>query len=94
LRATPGYSPPGSSASPALVLWIGGRDVLAGRISAGDLSAFVFYAVVVAMAVGTLSEVWGDVQRAAGAAADVAGRSNTRQDGLAAQVFVMGGDRE
>jgi ATP-binding cassette subfamily B protein len=40
-----------------LVLWIGGRDVLAGRISAGDLSAFVFYAVIVAMAVGTLSEV-------------------------------------
>ena len=56
----------------ALVLWIGGRDVLAGRISAGDLSAFVFYAVVVAMAVGTLSEVWGDVQRAAGAAAAIA----------------------
>jgi ATP-binding cassette, subfamily B, bacterial len=55
----------------ALVLWIGGRDVLAGRISAGDLSAFVFYAVVVAMAVGTLSEVWGDVQRAAGAAAAI-----------------------
>jgi ATP-binding cassette subfamily B protein len=56
----------------ALVLWIGGRDVLAGRISAGDLSAFVFYAVVVAMAIGTLSEVWGDVQRAAGAAAAIA----------------------
>ena len=55
----------------ALVLWIGGRDVLAGRISAGDLSAFVFYAVVVAMAIGTLSEVWGDVQRAAGAAAAI-----------------------
>jgi ATP-binding cassette, subfamily B, bacterial len=55
----------------ALVLWIGGRDVLAGRISAGDLSAFVFYAVIVAMAVGTLSEVWGDVQRAAGAAAAI-----------------------
>jgi ATP-binding cassette, subfamily B, bacterial len=54
-----------------LVLWIGGRDVLAGRISAGDLSAFVFYAVVVAMAVGTLSEVWGDVQRASGAAAAI-----------------------
>jgi ABC-type multidrug transport system fused ATPase/permease subunit len=52
----------------ALVLWVGGRDVLAGRISAGDLSAFVFYAVIVAMAVGTHSEVWGDVQRAAGAA--------------------------
>jgi len=56
----------------ALVLWIGGRDVLAGRISAGDLSAFVFYAVVVAMAIGTLSEVWGDVQRAAGTAAAIA----------------------
>ena len=55
----------------ALVLWIGGRDVLAGRISAGDLSAFVFYAVVVAMAVATLSEVWGDVQRASGAAAAI-----------------------
>jgi ABC-type transport system involved in cytochrome bd biosynthesis fused ATPase/permease subunit len=54
-----------------LVSWIGGPDVLAGRISAGDLSAFVFYAVVVAMAVGTLSEVWGDVQRASGAAAAI-----------------------
>jgi len=52
--------------------WFSGsaaRDVLAGRISAGDLSAF--YAVVVAMAVGTLSEVWGDVQRASGAAAAI-----------------------
>jgi ATP-binding cassette subfamily B protein len=41
-----------------LVLWIGGRDVQAGRISAGDLSAFVFYAIIVAIAVGTLSEVF------------------------------------
>lgn len=48
------------------VLWIGGRDVLAGRISAGDLSAFVFYAVVVAGAVGAISEIIGDLQRAAG----------------------------
>jgi ATP-binding cassette, subfamily B, bacterial len=52
----------------AIILWIGGHDVMAGRISAGDLSAFVFYAIVVAGAVGTLSEVWGDLQRAAGAA--------------------------
>src|SRR5882724_1118640 len=52
----------------AIILWIGGRDVMAGRISAGDLSSFVFYAIVVAGAVGTLSEVWGDLQRAAGAA--------------------------
>lgn len=49
------------------ILWIGGHDVLAGRISPGDLSAFVFYAVLVASAVGAISEVVGDVQRAAGA---------------------------
>jgi ATP-binding cassette subfamily B protein len=49
------------------ILWIGGYDVLAGRISAGELSAFVFYAVVVAGATGAVSEVIGDLQRAAGA---------------------------
>lgn len=51
----------------SLILWIGGHDVLAGKLSAGDLSAFVFYAVVVAGSVGALSEVWGELQRAAGA---------------------------
>lgn len=51
----------------AAILWVGGHDVLAGRISAGQLSAFVFYAVIVAGAVGTISEVIGDVQRASGA---------------------------
>jgi ATP-binding cassette, subfamily B, bacterial len=51
-----------------IILWIGGHDVLAGRLSAGDLSAFVFYAVLVAGAVGAISEVVGDLQRAAGAA--------------------------
>ena len=50
-----------------MVLWEGGRDVISGRISAGELSAFVFYAVVVAGAVGALSEVVGELQRAAGA---------------------------
>jgi ATP-binding cassette subfamily B protein len=50
-----------------IILWIGGHDVLAGRLSPGELSAFVFYAVIVASAVGTISEVIGDVQRAAGA---------------------------
>jgi ATP-binding cassette subfamily B protein len=50
------------------VLWIGGKDVLAGRISHGQLSAFVFYSVVVAGAVGAISEVWADLQRAGGAA--------------------------
>ena len=50
-----------------MVLWIGGHDVIAGRVSAGELSAFVFYAVVVAGSVGALSEVVGELQRAAGA---------------------------
>jgi ATP-binding cassette subfamily B protein len=50
------------------VLWIGGHDMVAGRISAGQLSAFVFYAVVVAGSVGSISEFIGDLQRAAGAA--------------------------
>ncbi len=49
------------------ILWIGGHDMMAGRISAGDLSAFVFYAVVVAGSVGAISEFYGDLQRAAGA---------------------------
>ncbi len=51
-----------------VILWVGGHDVLAGRMTAGDLSAFVFYAVLVAGSVGALSEVMGDLQRAAGAA--------------------------
>ncbi len=50
------------------VLWMGGHDVLNGRISGGDLASFVFYAVIVAAAAGVLSEVWGELQRAAGAA--------------------------
>ena len=49
-----------------LILWIGGHDVLAGRITAGELSAFVFYAMVVATAAGAISETWGELQRAAG----------------------------
>jgi ATP-binding cassette subfamily B protein len=52
----------------ALVLWVGGYDVVEGRMTGGALSAFVFYAVLTAFAVGTISEVFGDLQRAAGAA--------------------------
>ncbi|MBB3232721.1 ABC transporter transmembrane domain-containing protein [Halomonas stenophila] len=51
-----------------VMLWQGGRAVLAGDLTAGELSAFIFYAVLVAGAVATLAEVAGDVQRAAGAA--------------------------
>jgi ATP-binding cassette subfamily B protein len=50
-----------------IILWVGGYDVLAGRLSAGELAAFVFYASVVATGAGTVSEVWGELQRAAGA---------------------------
>lgn len=51
-----------------VVLWVGGRDVIAGRITPGDLSAFVFYSVVVAAAAGAITEIISDLQRAAGAA--------------------------
>ena len=49
------------------VMWIGARDVMFGRITAGELGQFIFYAVFVAGAVGALSEVWGELMRAAGA---------------------------
>ena len=49
------------------VLWIGARDVRAGMMSAGALVQFVIYAVMVAGSVGALSEIWGELQRAAGA---------------------------
>ncbi|CAM4189877.1 ABC transporter transmembrane domain-containing protein [Vreelandella rituensis] len=55
-------------AAVGIMLWQGGQAVLAGTMTAGELSAFVFYAVLAAGAVATLSEVAGDVQRAAGAA--------------------------
>lgn len=49
------------------VLWIGARDVRGGTTSVGELVQFVIYAVLVAGAVGALSEIWGELQRAAGA---------------------------
>ena len=55
-------------AAVGFLLWMGGHDVLIGRISAGDLTAFVFYAVLVASSGGAISKTIGDLQRAAGAA--------------------------
>ena len=49
-------------------LWVGGRDVIAGRMTGGELSAFVFYAVLLASSLATISEIWGEMQRAAAAA--------------------------
>ena len=54
-------------------LWVGGRDVMAGRMTGGELSAFVLYAVLLATSGASLSEVWGEMQRAAGAARPAAG---------------------
>jgi ATP-binding cassette, subfamily B, bacterial len=51
----------------SLILWVGGHDVLAGKMTAGQLSAFVFYAVIVAGAVGAIAEVFGQLKRASGA---------------------------
>jgi len=55
-----------------VMLWVGGMDVIAGRISEGELAAFVFYSLIVGSAFGTLSEVIGELQRAAGAAERIA----------------------
>ena len=55
-------------ASVVVVLWVGAQDVLAERISAGRLSQFVLYAVLAAAGLGQLSEVWGELSQASGAA--------------------------
>lgn len=51
----------------ALMIWVGGQDVISGRMSAGELTAFVAYAVIVGSAVGAISQVISELQRAAGA---------------------------
>ncbi|OMH32814.1 ABC transporter transmembrane domain-containing protein [Motiliproteus sp. MSK22-1] len=48
------------------MFWVGGNDVLNGSITAGELGAFIFYAILVATSVATLSEVFGELQRALG----------------------------
>ncbi|MET0939729.1 MAG: ABC transporter transmembrane domain-containing protein [Mesorhizobium sp.] len=55
-------------ASVVAVLWFGSRDVLQGTISAGTLGQFLLYSVFAAGALGALSEVWGELSQAAGAA--------------------------
>lgn len=56
----------------ALVLWLGAQAVIGGDMSEGELGQFVLYAVIAAGSIGSLSEVWGDVQRAIGAAERIA----------------------
>jgi ATP-binding cassette, subfamily B, bacterial len=55
-------------ASVVVILWVGAQDVLAGRMTAGTLGQFVLYAVFAAGALGELSQVWGEISQAAGAA--------------------------
>jgi ATP-binding cassette, subfamily B, bacterial len=55
-------------ASVVAVLWVGSHDVLAGTMTAGTLGQFLLYAVLAAGALGALSEVWGELSQAAGAA--------------------------
>jgi len=52
----------------SVMLWVGGTDVLTGVITGGELGAFVFYAIMVAMSFATIAEVYGELQRAAGSA--------------------------
>ena len=49
------------------VLWMGAQSVIAGTMTAGELTSFILYAVVTAGGIGVIAEVWGDVMRAAGA---------------------------
>lgn len=49
------------------MLWVGGSDVILGKMSAGELGSFVFYAIMAATSMATISEVLGELQRAAGA---------------------------
>ncbi len=55
-------------AAAAMVLWYGGKLVLQGRLTVGGLTSFLVYTIMVAFSLGSLSELWSDVMKAAGAA--------------------------
>ena len=60
------------------VLWFGAQDVLQGRLTGGTLSQFVLYAVLAASGLGEMSQVWGDISSAAGAAGRLSELLDTR----------------
>jgi ATP-binding cassette subfamily B protein len=66
--------------SVASLLWFGGHQVIAGDLTGGQLTAFVFYALLVAGSAGTLSEIFGDLQRASGALERIDHVLRTRPD--------------
>ena len=55
-------------ASVCVILWVGGHDLLAGKITSGQLTAFIAYSIIAASATGSLSEAGGEINRALGAA--------------------------
>ena len=63
-----------------VVIWIGGLDVIYGRITPGELAAFLFYSLLVGIAAGAISEVIGELQRAAGSAARLFELLQTRSE--------------
>ena len=69
-----------SIAAIAMVTWVGAHDVMVGKMTGGELSAFMFYAVMVAGAVATISEVIGEIQRASGAAERLIELAETQVD--------------
>jgi ATP-binding cassette, subfamily B, bacterial len=64
------------------ILWVGGRDVIAGVITPGALSAFVFYAIIVANASAAVSEMYGELMRAAGSSERLSELLDTKPDVL------------
>ena len=85
-------------ASVVVVLWLGASDVVAGRMTGGELSQFLLYAVLGAGALGQLSEVWNEVSQAAGAAARIGElhrrRAAHRRAGDAAAPALAGARRD
>jgi len=63
-----------------VILWVGGRDVIGGLLTPGALSAFVFYAIIVANASGAVSEMYGELMRAAGSSERLSELLNTKPD--------------
>jgi ATP-binding cassette subfamily B protein len=63
-----------------IVAWVGALDVISGAITPGELAAFVFYAVLAGASIATISEVIGDLQKAAGASERIVELMNTSSD--------------
>ncbi|MEW5422421.1 ABC transporter transmembrane domain-containing protein [Amorphus sp. 3PC139-8] len=73
------------TASVVVVLWVGAQDVLAGNLTPGTLGQFVLYAVLASSSLGQLSQVWGEVAQAAGAAERLADLLDERTEIAAPQ---------